>query len=194
MKPRLKDIPNIISIARVILTVPVAILLLDERFAEALFLFFVAGVSDGLDGYLAKRYGWHSRLGSILDPLADKALLVTSYLCLAWVGLIPFWLVALVMGRDMVIVLGGLAFHWLVGRYEMSPTWISKINTTLQIALVLVLVFANGVYPLPDTLIVVLVYGVCVTTVLSGLDYIWTWGRRALSVRQMSNKHQIKPK
>lgn len=184
MKPRLKDIPNLISIARVILTVPVALLLLDERFAEALFLFFVAGVSDGLDGYLAKRYGWRSRLGSILDPLADKALLVTSYLCLAWVGLIPFWLVALVMGRDIVIVLGGLAFHWLVGRYEMSPTWISKINTTLQITLVLALVLANGVYPLPDVLIVALVYGVSVTTVLSGLDYTWTWGRRAFSIRQ----------
>ncbi|MFC1747868.1 CDP-alcohol phosphatidyltransferase family protein [Pseudomonadota bacterium] len=180
-----KDIPNIISIARVILTVPVALLLLDERFAEALLLFFVAGVSDGLDGYLAKRYGWRSRLGTILDPLADKALLVTSFLCLAWVGLIPFWLVALVMGRDIVIVLGGLAYHWFVGSYELSPTWVSKINTTLQITLVLMLVLSNGVYTLPETLIVILLYGVCITTILSGLDYVWTWGRRAFSGRQI---------
>ena len=187
-----KDIPNIISVARVILTVPVALFLLDERFAEAMMLFFVAGVSDGLDGYLAKRYGWHSRLGSILDPLADKALLVTSFFCLAWVGLIPFWLLALVMGRDVVIVLGGLAYHWLVGRYEMAPTWISKINTTLQITLVLVIVLANGVYALPETLIVVLVYGVCITTILSGFDYVWTWGRRAFSNHQTGDKHHTK--
>lgn len=187
----LKDIPNIISIARVILTVPVALLLLDERFTEALFLFFVAGVSDGLDGYLAKRYGWYSRLGSILDPLADKALLVTSYLCLAWVGLIPFWLVALIMGRDIVIVLGGIAYHWLVGHFEMAPTWISKINTTLQITLVLAMVFSHGAYTLPEIIIVGLVYGVCATTILSGLDYVWTWGRRAFVERQTSKKDHI---
>ncbi len=189
-----KDIPNIISVARVVLTIPVAYFLLEERFAAALMLFFVAGVSDGLDGYLAKRFGWYSRLGSILDPLADKALLVTSFLCLAWVGLIPFWLLALVMGRDVIIVLGGAAYHWLIGRFEMSPTWVSKLNTTLQIALVLLVVFSNGVYALPDMLIIVLVYSVCITTILSGLDYVWTWGRKAVQARHIdhSDNHQIK--
>lgn len=175
----LKNIPNVISIARVILTLPVAYLLLEERFSEALLLFFVAGISDGLDGFLAKRFNWHSRLGSILDPLADKILLVASYLCLAWVELIPWWLVILVMGRDVVIVLGAAAFHCFIGRYEMTPTWISKINTALQIVLVLALVLSNGLYSLPDGLLTMLVYGVCLTTILSGLDYVWTWSRRA---------------
>lgn len=178
-----KDIPNLISIARILLSLPVAWLLLNERYGEALILFFIAGVSDGLDGYLAKQFGWRSRLGSILDPLADKMLLVTSFLCLAWVGLIPFWLVALVMGRDLVIVLGGLAFHWLIGHYEMAPTWISKLNTVLQITLVLALVLSNGLHALPDTFLVWLVYGACLTTILSGLDYVWTWGRRAYRLR-----------
>lgn len=180
-----KDIPNLLSIARILLSLPVAWLLLEGRFGEALLLFFVAGVSDGLDGYLAKRFGWRSRLGSILDPLADKMLLVTSFLCLTWVGLIPFWLVALVMGRDLVIVLGGLAFHWLIGHYEMEPTWVSKFNTVLQITLVLALVLSNGLYALPEMLLLGLVYGVCVTTVLSGLDYVWTWGRKAYHARHM---------
>ncbi len=180
----LKDIPNLISIARILLSLPVAYLLLEERFSEALLLFFIAGVSDALDGFLAKRFGWHSRLGSILDPLADKMLLVTSYLCLAWVEVIPLWLLLMVFGRDLIIIIGGLAFHWLIGRFEMAPTWISKINTALQIALVLALVLSNGLYPLPGGLLTWLVYGVSVTTVLSGLDYIWTWGRKAYLIRK----------
>jgi cardiolipin synthase len=184
MTPGLKDLPNLISILRILLTLPVAYLLVQERFGEALLLFFVAGVSDGLDGWLAKRFGWHSRLGSILDPLADKLLLVTSFVCLAWVEIIPLWLVAMVLGRDLVIVIGALAFHLLIGRYEMAPTWISKINTALQIILVLALVLSHGVYTLPGGVLTWLVYGVSVTTVLSGLDYVWTWGRKAYRIKQ----------
>lgn len=184
MKVGLKDLPNLISIARIFLTLPVAYLLLEKRFSEALLLFFVAGVSDGLDGFLAKRFGWHSRLGSILDPLADKALLVTSYLCLALIEVIPLWLMVLVFARDLIIIVGGLAFHCFIGRYEMAPTWISKVNTTLQIVLVLALVFSYGLYALPSDLLTWLVYGVSVTTVLSGLDYVWTWGRKAVRIKR----------
>jgi len=187
----LKDIPNLISIARIMLVLPVALLLLKEQYSWALLLFFIAGVSDGLDGYLAKHFGWRSRLGSILDPLADKLLLVTSFLCLAWVGLIPIWLVVLVMGRDVVIVLGALAFHCLVGRYDMAPTWISKLNTVLQITLVLALVLSNGLYKLPEALLLGLVYGACLTTVLSGLDYVWTWGRKAYRARHLDDRRGL---
>ncbi len=179
----LKDLPNLISIARILLSLPVAYLLLEQRFAEALLLFFVAGVSDGVDGYLAKRFGWHSRLGSILDPLADKILLITSYLCLALVDIIPLWLMMMVFARDLIIIIGAAAFHLLFGQFEMAPTWISKINTTLQIILVLALVLSHGLYPLPAGLLVWLVYGVSVTTVLSGLDYIWIWGRKAYHLK-----------
>lgn len=174
-----RDIPNAISIGRIILVLPVALLLLAEEYLGALLLFFVAGFSDGLDGFLAKRYGWHSRLGSILDPLADKLLLVTSYICLAWVGAIPDWLVMIVIGRDLAIVAGAIAFHLLLGRYEMVPTWISKINTVMQIFLVLVLVFSAGVFELPEGLLTFMVYAVCVTTLASGVDYIWTWSFKA---------------
>ena len=103
-----RDIPNIISVLRIVLVVPIIVLMLEQQFAAALLLFFVAGLSDGLDGYLAKRNNWGSRLGSILDPLADKLLLISSYVALGWLGLIPVWLVAVVLIRDIVIVSGAL--------------------------------------------------------------------------------------
>ncbi len=190
-----RDIPNAISIGRIILVLPVALLLLAEEYLGALLLFFAAGLSDGLDGLLAKRYGWHSRLGSILDPLADKTLLVVSYLCLGWVGAIPEWLVAIVIGRDLIIVAGAAAFHLLIGRYEMVPTWISKVNTTMQILLVLVLVFSEAVFALPEDLLTGMVYVVCVTTLASGVDYVWTWSFRARSGwydKQEQKQHERK--
>ena len=188
MRLAARDIPNILTIARVFLTLPVAYLLLEQRYTEALWLFFIAGVSDGLDGFLAKHFGWSSRLGSILDPLADKILLVTTYVCLGWVGVIPMWLVFLVLGRDLIIVLGAAAYYLLIGSYQMAPSWVSKTNTTLQIVLGLALVFSLGAYELPTALLTALVYGVCVTTVLSGLDYVWTWGRKAY--REYGQRHK----
>ena len=102
------DIPNLITVMRIVLVVPVSWSLLRQEFGLALALFFVAGVSDGLDGFLAKHYGWSSRLGALLDPLADKALLVACYASLAWIGLLPVWLLVLVVARDVVIVAGAV--------------------------------------------------------------------------------------
>lgn len=183
---RPRDIPNLITIMRFFLTLPIAYLLLEGRYTEALILFFVAGVSDALDGYLAKRFDWSSRLGSILDPLADKTLLVMTYACLGWVGVIPMWLVFLVLGRDVIIVVGGLAYHFFVGSFQLVPTWVSKTNTTLQIIFALALVFSLGAIELPLWLLTALVYGVCVTTMLSGLDYMWHWGGKACRVYRQS--------
>lgn len=177
MTPR--DIPNIISLLRIALVIPVVYLLLERQFSYALVLFFIAGFSDGLDGYLAKRNNWVSRLGSILDPLADKLLLVFSYLALGWLGEIPMWLVIAVMVRDVIIVVGAIAYHELIGKYDMTPTWMSKTNTFCQILLILVVVFSLGAYALPDLLIEALIYIVALTTLVSGINYVWVWGRRA---------------
>ncbi|WP_455365321.1 CDP-alcohol phosphatidyltransferase family protein [Kaarinaea lacus] len=177
MTPR--DIPNIISLLRIALVIPVVYLLLERQFSYALVLFFVAGVSDGLDGYLAKRNNWTSRLGSILDPLADKLLLVFSYLALGWLGDIPMWLVIAVMVRDVIIVVGAIAYHELIGEYDMMPTWMSKTNTFFQILLILLVVFSLGAYALPVMLIDGLIYVVALTTFVSGVNYVWVWGRRA---------------
>jgi cardiolipin synthase len=177
------DIPNVISVLRILLVLPTVLALANEQYVLALLLFTVAGISDGLDGYIAKRFHYESRLGSILDPLADKLLLVATYLVLAWLGLLPVWLVAAVVARDLLILAGAVSFHFLVGEYEMEPTVISKFNTLSQIVLGVLVVFSAGVYALPATLMEWLVVLVLATTIVSGIDYIWTWGVRAYRAR-----------
>lgn len=184
-----RDIPNAISILRIVLVLPFIVLMLKREFGWALVLFFVAGISDGIDGYLAKRNNWVSRLGSILDPLADKLLLVSSFVTLGWLGVIPMWLVAAVLLRDLVIISGAVAYHMVVGQYEMEPTIISKLNTFFQIMLVLSTVFSKGLYPLPTIALHILVYVVLVTTILSGGDYMYTWGKK--TYRAKKQRQQI---
>lgn len=177
MKPR--DIPNLITAFRFLLVPPVVMLLLNERFGAALLLFGVAGFSDGLDGYLAKRYGWTSRLGELMDPLADKLLLVSSFVTLGWLDWIPLWLVVLVVLRDLIIVGGAIVFHMRVARLEAAPSVISKLNTFAQILLVLAVIFSQAIHPLPALVRELLIYTVLATTLWSGFDYVWTWSRKA---------------
>ncbi|OGT20510.1 MAG: hypothetical protein A2V90_05605 [Gammaproteobacteria bacterium RBG_16_57_12] len=174
-----RNIPNIITIVRILLVGPVVMLLQHEYYLAALLLFAVAGASDAVDGYLAKRYGWNSRLGSILDPLADKLLLVSTYLMLGWLGQLPLWLVAAVLVRDIVIVLGAVGYYALIGRYDLAPTLISKFNTLVQIVLPLMVLVDQGVWTLPETWVNRMMDIVVATTVLSGVHYVWSWGRRA---------------
>lgn len=177
---KLSDLPNAISILRILLVVPVVFTLLEREYGLALILFFIAGISDGLDGYLAKRNQWQSRLGSILDPVADKFLLVTCYIVLGWQAHIPLWLVFMVLARDVLIIAGAVFYHLLKGSYEMEPTYISKANTVMQIALVLIVVFSLGLYTLPVWIINSVEIVVGITTAVSGLVYLWIWGRKAI--------------
>jgi len=174
-----KDIPNIISFLRLLLTIPVIWALLEEEFLIALIIFFIAGVSDGLDGFLAKRLNWQSRLGGLLDPLADKALLVSSFLCLGGLGLLPSWLVALVIFRDVVIVTGALVYSIQIEQLNAEPSLISKLNTLLQILLVLVVVVNHGLYEMPAWVMPGLIVSVAATTALSGIAYVIEWSKRA---------------
>jgi cardiolipin synthase len=175
---RREDIPNLISIMRIFLSVPVVWLLLEQQFGVALVLFAVAGISDGLDGYLAKHYGWESHL---LDPLADKVLLISSFLSLAVIGMIPVWLVVLVILRDLVIVTGALVYHFRVMELEAEPSMISKVNTVAQIFLVLAVVLDQGLVQLPMLVTQGLIWVVMATTLASGVNYVWVWSRRAAS-------------
>jgi len=145
----------------------------------ALLLFLIAGASDALDGFLAKQFDWGSRIGALLDPLADKALLISCYAALAWIGSLPFWLLALVVFRDVLIVAGATIYNYRIERLDAHPTLVSKLNTLLQIILVL-LVIINLATGYGETLwINWLVYAVTVSIVWSGLDYVITWSRRA---------------
>jgi cardiolipin synthase len=154
----------------------VAVLIDRGEYPTALLLFAVAGVSDGLDGFLAKRFGWTSRLGTILDPLADKFLLLTSFLLLTLKGLLPGWLFLLAFARDLGIL--GLSAFYLAGRrkgFEIRPQWSSKINTVLQIALVLLVMLRQGLWPLPQWWVDVMVVLVTFTTLWSAVAYFHLW-------------------
>ncbi len=172
-------LPNAICIARILLVLPSVLALLAGRYELTLVLFGVAAVSDALDGYLAKRFGWTSRAGKILDPIADKLLLVSVFATLAWLGLVPVWLVATVVLRDLLIVLGAAAYHFLIGYLEGHPTPVSKLNTLLQLSFVLTAI-ADAAWRLPAALVMALGAAVFVTTVVSGLDYVLTYARAAL--------------
>jgi cardiolipin synthase len=174
-----KDIPNLISLGRILLTMPVVLALVREDFQLALWLFLIAGISDGLDGFLAKHYQWQSRLGGLLDPLADKLLLISSALCLAWLGLLPFWLVAVILLRDLIIVGGAFFWNFFIGMLEARPTIISKINTFVQIALVLAVVSEQVFAWLPRGTLDALIWITLATTLTSGMDYVWEWSKRA---------------
>ena len=178
----LRQLPNTISIARMFLVVPVVLSLLQLKFGTALVWIAVAGVSDGIDGFLAKHYGWQSRLGSILDPLADKLLLVSTFITLTWLGLVPLWLLVAVLARDLLIVIGGVVFHITLGRFDMQPSRISKLNTVVQILFVLAVVFFHGDFALVPWVLEALAYITLATTVVSGIDYVWVWGRKAMKI------------
>jgi cardiolipin synthase len=179
----LRQLPNIICLARIALVVPIAVLLYRGEFQLTLWLFAVAAFSDALDGFLAKRFGWTTELGKVLDPLADKLLLVTLFIMLTVTGHTPVWLTAVVVGRDVVIALGSLAFRMFFGPLQGRPTGISKFNTAAQLGYVLAVVASAGLGWPSQTFTLVLGAVVFVTTVVSGIDYVLTYVRRAAASR-----------
>ena len=169
-------LPNAITLSRIAL-VPILILALkDERYELALALFLLAGASDALDGFLAKRLDLTSRLGAILDPAADKILLVSAYVMLTVLGHIPFWLMLSVTFRDLLIVGGYLVYVAHAGPVSMRPSHLSKLNTFMQIALVGVILADQALhwsYPGGVDMLIIVVW---LTTVTSGMHYLWSWG------------------
>lgn len=173
----LRHLPNLISGLRIVLVAPLLVLILRERYASALLVALVAGVSDAVDGFLARHYRWQSRLGSILDPAGDKLMLVGCMLVLGWMHEVPRWLVALVVLRDAVIVVGAVAWQRVLRNFESRPSWISKATTAAQIGFVL-WVLADRAFgwhaPMAPAVGVV-----AILTGASGLDYLFRWGRMA---------------
>ena len=172
-------LPNAICIARMLLVAPLVWLIIQGRFAAALLVVVVAGLSDGLDGFLAKTFDWRTRLGGLLDPAADKLLLVSAFAALCYVGLVPIGLMLVVLGRDVVIVLGALSYQWLIAPVEGEPAAISKLNTACQLVMVLfTLTHAAFAWPPPISL-TVLGAAVVFTSIVSGLTYVLRWSARA---------------
>lgn len=178
----LSSLPNLICILRIILAVPVVWTLVEGHFAWTLGLFFVAAGSDGLDGYLAKRFAWMSEAGKVLDPVADKLLLVSVFVTLTLLGMVPLWLAAVAVARDVVIGIGAGVYKWLFGPLEGQPTMPSKINTVLQLAYVLAVVAAAATAVVPGWLVIALGAAVFVTSAVSGADYVMIYARKAVRV------------
>jgi cardiolipin synthase (CMP-forming) len=178
------NLPNLITLAR-LLSVPLTVwLIFNERYGAAFWVFFAAGVSDALDGFIAKRFDRRTWLGALLDPAADKAMLAGVYVSLGLAGHLPPWLVGLVVLRDCLIVLGYLLIRATVAAQPLGPLYISKVNTLMQIALVGFVLARLGLKIETGSATWALIVAVAVTTVLSGLVYLMRWARVLLRPAQ----------
>lgn len=180
----LAQIPNAITIIRILLVIPIGILLWQNRHVDAFVLMLIAGISDALDGFLARRFQWLSRLGATLDPLADKFLVACVFIVFTLQEHIPLWVAIIVLVRDFTIVAGAGVYKILYEEVEIAPTFLSKANTAMQIiVLLLILVALLPIGVLSEvSWVMVDPWGFYILAVLglsSGIDYIFTWGSKA---------------
>ncbi len=171
------SIPNLITLARIILVPVVVWAIASGQLRLAFLLFFAAAISDAVDGFLAKRFGWKTELGAYLDPLADKVLIVSIYVTLGITNVIPLWIVILVVSRDFMIV-GAIILSWVVNRpVTIKPHVVSKINTGIQIVFAGLVLASNGLaWDIEPVLTLVMVL-VAVLTLLSVGLYLAEWVR-----------------
>jgi cardiolipin synthase len=174
-----RHLPNLICLIRLALIWPILTALRAGEYRMALALFIIAAASDGVDGYLAKRFDWTSELGKFLDPLADKLLLVTVYVEAGWLGLVPWWLTAAVVARDVMIGLGALIYRLWFGPLHGRPTRFSKVNTAAQLICVMLVMLNAGFGVPPREVLAALALVTFATTVLSGFHYVQIFTRRA---------------
>lgn len=170
-------IPNLITIGRLLLVPVIIWLTLIGQPVTAFTVFVIAGVSDAIDGFLARQFDLHSDLGAYLDPIADKALLVSIYVALAVIAEIPLWVTIAVVSRDMLIV-GGVLLSWMLGRpIAMAPRAVSKINTAMQIVLAAV-VLGDLAFTIDlSAFRTLLIYLVGISTAASAAVYMVEWLR-----------------
>jgi cardiolipin synthase len=175
-----RQIPNLITGLRILLIAPIAIALLHHQLRIALGLFLVGAASDLLDGFIAKRFNWQTALGGVLDPAADKLLLATSFVVLAVIHLVPLWLMATAVARDLIIVSGAIAYRLWLGPIEARPTMLSKLNTLCQ-ALFILCVIARQQFSQPAAWVIVTLGALTfLTTAVSGIDYVLRYGKAAV--------------
>lgn len=172
-------LPNLITIVRLMLILPIAFFIVDDDFLAALIGFTVAGVSDGMDGFIARRYGWESAFGKLIDPLADKLLMITTALTLGLSGHLPVLLAMLIILKDLAVLGGVFSYTTLAGFPKISPTLLGKVTTAAQIMLLgAVLINLSYTGFLPPILMVAWTWLVAGLTALDGMSYLWLWTGR----------------
>ena len=180
----ISQLPNIITVLRILMVIPTGWLLLETLYVEALVLMAVAGASDALDGWMARRFQWMSRFGAAMDPVADKLLVASTFIIFTIQGHIPLWVAAIVLGRDAAIMAGAGAYRLFFEPIEFSPTMVSKANTATQIVTLLMLLFGLCGFGTFSELAIAVVdpwcfYLLAVLGLSSGLDYVVTWSLKA---------------
>jgi cardiolipin synthase len=180
-----RHLPNALTILRLLMAVPIAMLVVADESALAMGLFIAAGATDGIDGWLAKRFGWQTQLGGWLDPLADKALVLSVCIALALHGDLPYWLLALIVARDVVIVGGAVAFHFNFAPLHAAPTLVGKLTTLTLLVLVVVLLWRNVSADVPDWLVHSLIYLGTAMLLASGIDYVRRWSGKARDLSRL---------
>ncbi len=177
---KIENVPNTVTLIRVLLVLPLLACLALQYFQWAFYIFVIAGLSDGIDGYVARRYNCQSLLGAFLDPLFDKLLMIVCLISLHCLQKIPTWFLVLVISRDVIIIGGAIAYFYVTETIKFIPSLVSKANTVLQIALLGLLLFELAYIDLPDWLMQNLIRLVGFTTVVSLANYVWVWGRKSL--------------
>lgn len=175
----LKYIPNIITFIRLLAIPPAIYFLWLSDFNTALIIFAFAGVSDGVDGFLARRYGWETHWGAVMDPIADKTLLVLVGAMLAFKGLLPVWLFVLMMGRDVILLSGSALYRLKFGPFQVQPSLWGKFSTFVQITLLIVLMAHVAYGVLSVWQVDFLIYLCAFATLVSGIQYVWVWAHKA---------------
>lgn len=181
------NVPNLISLLRVLLVPLLLYFLARHAYIQALAVFLVAGVSDAVDGYLARRLNQLTQIGAILDPIADKLMIVSGLVTLTLLAQIPAWLTITLLVRDLVIVSGAIAYRLRAGSLEMAPTALGKLHIALVFTLLaLVMGNAGGVAPISSSLPALFVL-ILVTGITSGIQYVWVWGHKAAKLNQRND-------
>ena len=166
------QLPNLLTVLRMLLVAPFVYFLFRENYGVALTLLFLAGLTDMLDGFLARRYQWFSWFGSVADPVADKLLLISTYVVLGFLGHFPLWLVVIVVGRDILIFSASLTYWLIAGEFEGQPTFLGKSCTFFMVVQGLLMLVALAIMPIPE---IILEWGNWIVVVLclaSAIHYV----------------------
>ena len=180
----LKYLPNALTTLRLLLALPLGVLILRQDYDLALWVGLLAGITDALDGFAARRLNYFSPIGAALDPIADKTLITVAFVCFAYTGLIPWYLAIAVIARDLIIVFGAACYHFLIGDFEFAATQLSKTNMLVQIAFCTLVLAAKVTALIPAIAVTAASAAVLFIAGASGFDYVMKWSIKAFKHRR----------
>tara|TARA_R110002049_G_scaffold1716_16_gene13033 strand:- start:2565 stop:3119 length:555 start_codon:yes stop_codon:yes gene_type:complete len=180
----LQYLPNCLTFLRLLLAIPLGLLILREQYDWALITGVIAGITDALDGFIARRFDALSRFGAILDPIADKVLITVTFVCMAVVELVPWYLSIAVIARDLIIIAGAAAYYRFIGPFEFAASNLSKSNMALQIAFCVLVLLSQVLDTIPPQLTLVGTAAVLFLAAASGFDYVMSWTIKAIQSRK----------